>query len=119
MIDNGLRNAVSFRTPADSGRLFENTVFLELKRRGFEVWYYKSGNNRETDFLINPANPMLIQVCYETQNPKTRKREVDSLLACMKEVNSAEGLILTKNEEEAIETGNGTIRVVPVWKWCL
>ena len=119
MIDNGLRNAVSFRTPADSGRLFENTVFLELKRRGFEVWYYKSGNNRETDFLINPANPMLIQVCYEMQNPKARKREVDSLLACMKEVNSAEGLILTKNEEEAIETGNGTIRVVPVWKWCL
>ncbi|MEI6433343.1 MAG: ATP-binding protein [Bacteroidota bacterium] len=119
VIDNGLRNVVSFRTSADSGRLLENTVFLELKRRGFEVWYYKTGNNRETDFLINPANPMLIQVCYEMQNPKTRKREIDSLLACMKEVNSAEGLILTKNEEEAIETGNETIRVVPVWKWCL
>lgn len=34
MIDNGLRNAVSFRASSDRVRLLENAVFLELKRRG-------------------------------------------------------------------------------------
>jgi predicted AAA+ superfamily ATPase len=119
VIDNGLRNTVSFRTSADSGRLLENLVFLELKRRGSDLWYYKSKGQLETDFLVDPANPVLIQVCYDLQNPKTRKREVESLAAGMRELGRQHGLILTKNEEGTINAGNGTITVLPAWKWCL
>jgi len=117
VIDNGLRNAVSFRTSSDMGRLLENLVFLELKRRGEDVWYYKSRNNLETDFLINPANPALVQVCYDMADPLTRNREINALRACMKELNRNEGLILTKNEEEEIKTPEGMIIMMPVWKW--
>lgn len=119
VIDNGLRNVVAFRTSADMGRLLENTVFLELKRRGNEVWFYKSQGNQETDFLINPTHPELIQVCYDLQNPKTRQREISSLLVCMKELKLNHGVILTKNDEEVINSDNTVIDVIPVWKWLL
>jgi len=119
VIDNGLRNIVSFRTSSDMGRLLENTVFLELKRRGSEVWFYKSQSNQEADFLVNPTQPELIQVCYDLQNPKTRQREISSLSVCMKELKLDHGVILTKNDEEVINFDNKVIDVVPVWKWLL
>lgn len=119
VIDNGLRNIVSFRTSADMGRLLENTVFLELRRRGHEVWFYKSQKNQEADFLVNPNHPTLIQVCYDLQNPGTRQREISSLLVCMKELKMDHGIILTKNEEEVIHSDNLIIDIFPVWKWLL
>lgn len=119
VIDNGLRNIVSFRTSADIGRLLENTVFLELRRRGHEVWFYKSQKNQEADFLVNPNHPTLIQVCYDLQNPGTRQREISSLLVCMKELKMDHGIILTKNEEEVIHSDNLIIDIFPVWKWLL
>jgi predicted AAA+ superfamily ATPase len=119
VVDNGLRNAVSFRTSSDMGRLLENMVFLELKRRGTDVWYYKSRNNLETDFLINPGNPLLMQVCYNMSDPLTRSREINSLKVCMKELNRSAGLILTNNEAEEVKTQEGTITIMPVWKWAL
>lgn len=119
VIDNGLRSVVAFRTSADMGRLLENTVFLELKRRGNDVWFYKSQGNQEADFLVNPTQPELIQVCYDLQNPKTRQREISSLTVCMQELNLEHGIILTKNDEEVINSGNMVIDVIPVWKWLL
>ena len=119
VVDNGLRNAVSFRTSEDSGKLLENCVFIELKRRGNELWYFKSHNNKEVDFLVNPTNPTLIQVCYSLQNFKTRERELSSLITCLDELNCNQGIILTKNEEDEIKTGKYIIQVKPVWKWLL
>ena len=49
-IDTGLRNIASFRFSEDIGRLVENMVFLELKRRGLEIYYW-SGKG-EVDFVI-------------------------------------------------------------------
>ena len=119
VIDNGLRNIVSFRTSTDLGRLLENIVFLELKRRGHDIWYYKSLNNLETDFLINLDNPLLIQVCFDMQNPKTRNREINSLAAYMKELKVFEGIILTKNNGEVCNINSTTITIRPAWKWLL
>ena len=50
-IDTGLRNAVSLRFSEDIGRLAENAVFIELKRRGKEVYYWKNKAGKEIDFL--------------------------------------------------------------------
>ncbi len=119
VIDNGLRNAVSFRTSSDHGRLLENAVFLELRRRGSEVWYYRSRNNLETDFLIEPGHPQLIQVCYDMQNLQTRKRVISSISAGMRELNLNKGIILTKNDTETISVPEGIIQAMPVWKWMI
>ena len=49
-IDNGLRNAVSFKFSKDEGRLAENLVFIELKRRNKDVYYWE--NKGEVDFVV-------------------------------------------------------------------
>lgn len=119
VIDNGLRNSISFRTSSDMGRLLENMVFLELKRRDGEVWYFRSATGKETDFLINPSDPSLFQVCYDLANPVTRSREVTSLKACMKELDVKAGYLLSMNEEGELNEKEGMIRIIPVWKWML
>jgi hypothetical protein len=50
VIDNGLRNAVSFRFSGDLGHLLKNLIFIELKRGKEDVYYHKGGN--ECDFVI-------------------------------------------------------------------
>lgn len=45
VIDNGLRNAVAFSNSPDTGKMLENTVFLELKRRKEEIFYHKEKKN--------------------------------------------------------------------------
>lgn len=52
-IDQGLLNAIRFSMSEDRGRILENMVFLELQRRGAEVFYYSGkgitpANGRET-----------------------------------------------------------------------
>src|SRR5690606_41519610 len=40
-IDHALAKLVGFRHTEDRGRLLENQVFIELKRRGLDVYYHK------------------------------------------------------------------------------
>jgi uncharacterized protein len=46
-IDSGLAGSVSFRFSDDTGRHLENAVFLELKWRGKELFYYKTKSGNE------------------------------------------------------------------------
>jgi len=119
VIDNGLRNIIAFRISSDQGQLLENLVYIELRRRGHEVWYYRTKQSLETDFLINPRQPELIQVCYDMSQPHTRKREFQSLLSSMEELKISEALILTNSEEETVVDAGKTIQVLPAWKWLL
>ena len=45
IIDTGLKNAVSFRFSQDLGKLAENLVFLELKRKDKDIYYWKNNQN--------------------------------------------------------------------------
>ncbi|MEK6907615.1 MAG: ATP-binding protein, partial [Nanoarchaeota archaeon] len=64
-IDNGLLNAVSFKFSQDAGKLLENLVFIELKRRKKEVYYHR--DNYECDFIVKEKNKVneIIQVTEE------------------------------------------------------
>ena len=112
--DNGLRNAVSFRFSKDEGRLAENLVFLELKRRGEELYYWKSRG--EVDFVFSDDENFLtaLNVSY-TDMPA--ERETNSLLEFMEEFGAkVKDLILLTEDTEKVEGG---IRYVPLWKWML
>ncbi len=118
VIDNGMRNNVAFYFSEDWGRLLENTVFLELKRRGREVYYYKGKN--ECDFIIKEKDKIVeaIQVTQKI-NHSNEKREIDGLLSAMEQFNLKEGFLLTENEEEERKIGKKVIKFVPLWKWLL
>ena len=112
-IDNGLRNAVSFKFSKDEGKLAENLVFIELMRRGQEVYYWKKKN--EVDFIIKNRDNSLsaINVSYTDEIPE---RELKALLELKKELKKVKRLILvTRN----IEKSEGEIKFIPLWKWLL
>lgn len=125
-IDTGLANIIGFRFSQDLGKLAENLVFLELKRRklinpSLEFYYWKDERHREVDFVIKEKLKVkqLIQVCWNIENKETKKREIRSLINAMKEFKLKEGLIITEDceEKEAIE--DKEIKFIPLWKWLL
>jgi hypothetical protein len=118
-IDTGLRNAVSFRFSEDIGRLYENLVYLELKRKGREIYYWKDPQHREVDFVIKEGMNVkeLIQVCFDISDEKTKKREITALIKAMEEFKLNTGTIITEDYEDEEETSEKAINYIPLWKW--
>lgn len=118
-IDNGFINAVSFKFSEDMGRLLENLVFTEIKRRGRECYYWKG--KRECDFIIKDGKAVndAIQVTYSLKDAGAKKREIEGILEALKEFKLVRGIILTYDESDSIYTEGKRIDVVPVWQWLL
>ncbi|MFH0755487.1 MAG: ATP-binding protein [bacterium] len=120
-VDNGFINAISFKFLENKGKLLENLVFLELKRRNKDIYYYKTKNNLEVDFLIREKQKIkeLIQVSWSLADKKTKDREIQALLKAMTELKLKNGLILTEDEEDIIKIDKKIITILPVYKWLL
>ena len=125
-IDTGLANTAGFRFSKNSGRLAENIVFLELKRRettnpNYNIFYWKDINQREVDFVIKVdlAVKELIQVCWEINTPETLKREIRSLHKAMQEFKLREGIIITEDYEGEEIAEDKKIVYIPLWKWLI
>lgn len=120
-IDTGLKNAVSFRISQDKGRLYENAVLVELKRKGKEAYYWKDEKKKEIDFLVRDGSEViqLIQVCLNVDDEKTREREMDSLLEGITQFKPKSAVIITENREGEERISGKKISYVPLWKWLL
>ena len=117
-VDTGLVNSVRFSFSEDYGRHLENLVFLELMRRGHEVYYFKGSN--ECDFLVKDGNKVVqaIQVT-KALNSSNREREINGLAEAMEAHGLKEGLILTDDDYGEIRAGGAKITVRPAWLWML
>ncbi len=119
-VDTGLANAVSFRFSEDKGRIFENTVFIHLKQMYSELYYYKTKNNLEVDFLCKQSKKVeLIQACFDLYDEKTKAREISALVEAMKELKLSSGIILTNSTKDTIKIKGATIHVFPAFEWFL
>ena len=118
IIDTAFSLLGGFSLSPNKGRLLENIVFIELRRRGKEVYYYSK--NRECDFITKDGRRIsgAIQVCHEL-NDENMDRETEGLLEAMADLNVKEGIILTSDQEELMRSGETTIIIKPVWKWLL
>lgn len=118
-IDHALVTSVSSGILVNSGHLLENLVFTALRRVHPEIYYYKTKSGREVDFIVplHGRAPMLVQVCESLAEPQTRKRETVALSEAMAELGLKTGTIVTRNEDERIAAGAGTIEVVPAWRY--
>jgi len=120
-VDNGLRNAVAFKFSQDLGRLMENAVFVELKRRNKEIYYWKDKRGREVDFLVRHGMKIesAIQVCADPEDEKTNKREITALIAAMDEFDLKESIIVTMDLAKQLTMESRTINYVPLFEWLL
>jgi predicted AAA+ superfamily ATPase len=121
-IDTGLVHAMSIQFSRNTGKYLENIVFLELRRRHELIFYYRTANNLEVDFLIQKGKKItqLIQVCESLTNEKTRQRELTALTTAMTELGIKNGLILTLDEAEIIKLPQQhVVTVLPVYQWLL
>jgi predicted AAA+ superfamily ATPase len=113
-IDNGLRNAASFKFSSDEGKLAENSIFIELKRRNLDVYYWKG--RREVDFVVKRRDNMLVGVNV-TYTEVIDEREIKALLEFKENFGERvlELILLTRN----VERSEGGVTYTPIWKWLL
>ena len=115
-IDNGftLKNSASFFD--DRGRLLENLVFINLRKKNNDIFYFQGEN--ECDFLIREGIKIVkaFQVCYEI-NEDSKDREIKGLAEALNKFKLKEGIILTYNQEDDFEAEGKKIKLIPVWKW--
>ena len=126
--DSGI--STIFRFSEDMGKLMENAVFLELKRRQnenpwLEIYYYRDYQQREVDFVLKRglAVEQLIQVTYASDRAGISKREAEALLKVSSEFKCKKLTIITWDYEGelalTVENKHKQINCIPLWKWLI
>ena len=79
-VDIGLRRLIAGDRTEDYGHILENIIYLELLRRGYQV-FVGVVDNLEVDFLAigSGEERLYIQVAYSTEQEETLKRELRPL----------------------------------------
>lgn len=88
-IDTGLLNALKLSFDSDSGKQFENVVYLDLRRQRCDVYYYLTEERYEVDFLAinSQGKKKLFQVVWDISNEQTYQREQRALEKAKVELN--------------------------------
>ena len=119
-VDNGLVSQVGFSFSNNVGKKLENAVYVELRRREKEVFYFQ--DKGECDFVIREGNDIVAayQVSASLSDGETRKREVEGVKAAMDAFGLAEGYIITKDESEELTLADGrAVHIIPFYRWVI
>lgn len=127
LIDQAFHLVGGLNFSPNSGRILENIVFIELKRKYKEVFYFHE--KHECDFVIKKGTKIkeVLQVCYDL-NKNNQEREINGIIEAMNKFNLKQGIILTYDQDDEIEIKcksqgdhpkGRQIIVKPVWKWLL
>ena len=118
-IDTGLVRSVGFSFSDNEGKLMENAVFLQLKRKHQDIYYYKTDRNYEVDFFL-PKERSLIQVSKHFAVHDLDNRETRALLAAAKEQRGPSELqVITQRDKFEIDREGSKIKVTPLYEWLL
>jgi predicted AAA+ superfamily ATPase len=117
-IDNGIANSVSFKFSENKGRLLENAIYMHLRAKGKEIFYYSE--KKESDFVLQKNSKVnaALQVTTELNN-SNKEREVEGLMEALRYFKLKEGIIITLDQSDEIVLENKHISVIPAWKWML
>ncbi len=124
-IDIGLSNVAGFRFTENPGRVMENLVAIELKRRAddknLEIYYWKDYDEKEVDFVVkNELNvEQLIQVRYSLSDIKTKDGEINGLIRGSEKLKCDDLLVITEDYGGVENIKNKRVIFKPLWKWLL
>lgn len=111
-MDIGLIKAASISFTEDIGQRFENLIYLHLRRKYKEIYYYQ--DKGECDFVVFEKGKAksAIQVCYKITN-ENFDREYNGLVKAMQTFNLKEGIIVTLNSKDIFEKDGLRVNVIP------
>src|SRR3989344_3722641 len=100
-IDTGLINSIGFQFSDNIGRLMENAVAIDLKRRNPQIYYWKDYRQNEVDFVIKNDKKIteLIQVTYASNRKEIREKEIESLFKASTELKCKNLIVITWDYE--------------------
>jgi len=111
-IDPGIYNQAKTAFSDDSGRQLENAVFLYLRRRYRDIFFFSKQG--ECDFVVMEKGKAVacIQVCWQVDD-MNMKREISGLKTALDYFGLQEGIIVTHDQSDLFEVDGTTIKVVP------
>ncbi|RLA77960.1 MAG: hypothetical protein DRG78_16190 [Epsilonproteobacteria bacterium] len=119
-VDLGLSNLMRVPNREFRGADLETIVFLELLRRGYHVYYYKTSNDLEIDFVVEQDNKIiqLIQVSKTIKDEKTCKRELAPFERTKRELHleNVESLVISEDNSRVLEN---EIKLLNIKEWCI
>lgn len=116
-IDTGMVNAIAFKVTGNHSKLFENVLFLELKRKKKEIYYFKTKDDYEVDFVTREKGRIeLIQVCVDL-HAQAETREVRALIHAAKEFGLKEGVVVTPDLNKEWIIDGVKIRAIPLYQF--
>jgi uncharacterized protein len=118
-IDTGLVGSVGFSFSENKGKLMENVVYLQLRRRQQDIYYYKTAQDYEVDFFL-PKDNAFIQVSQYLDSPETQERELRAIAAAVHEQKDvATHIVVTESDKQTLIREGLQIQVVPLYEWLL
>lgn len=121
-IDHAMVSSIASGILVNSGHLLENMIFTALRRRYHRIFYYKTANGLEVDFIVKERNReiLLVQVCETLENPDTFSREIQALQAALAEQPRARAFLVTAQNAD-ISPDHPVIperaEIIPAWKF--
>lgn len=115
-IDLGMHQQVSTSFSEDWGRRLENLVYLQLRRKFKEIYYFSE--EKECDFIVmEKERPRwIVQVCHEL-NMDNQDIEINGALAALDFFDQKEATLVTLNQEDQFNVRGKTIHCVPLYKF--
>lgn len=115
-IDLGIFHQIKTTFTEDYGRQLENAVYLHLRRKHKEIFYFN--NKGECDFVVMDKGKAVscVQVCY-TVDDMNMKRELYGLKIALDFFKMKKGVIVTYNQSDLFEIEGVTIKLIPIWQY--
>ena len=122
-VDLGLSNIMRVPNLQTRGNDLETIVFLELLRRGYKVYYYKTSGDLECDFIGQKEQEikMLIQVISSLKDEKTKKRELQSFAKTKKELKlkNVPCIVIAEDPSSEVVYEGVEIQIIHLKEWLL
>jgi len=117
-VDNAIPNRLGFRFSENRGRLLENVVFIELQRRGCELYYFSG--KYECDFLVKENLNIIeaIQVTYGL-NSENFNREMGGLTEAMQSFSIPKGTLIVFDAGGYPGEVPQGVSVIPAYEWLM
>ncbi len=117
-IDLGLMNLISNKLTEDAGQKLENLIYLHLRRKYKELYYFDQRGECDFVAMKNAKVQELVQVCYQL-TPDNLEREVNGLKKAMQFFKHNKGKIITLKDKDHFVENEFEIEVLPAYEFLI